>query len=140
MANASDRLFNLMKKTGTDTISELLSLTVKSTSPLQLTDGDKIILTKEFLVFSNHIDLDKISIGDKFVAITFNNGQTYYISDIISSAVEINKYMEEIIDLKSRVSSLESRMTTAENDIDSLDSRVSALERRFWLEGIFKWL
>ena len=140
MANASNRLFKLMQKSGTDTVSEVLSLTVKSTNPLQLFDGDKIILTKEFLVFSEHIDVDKITVGDKFLAITYNNGQIYYISDIISSAVEINKYMEEIIDLKSRVSSLESRMTTAENDIDSLDSRVSALERRFWLEGIFKWL
>ena len=130
MANASNRLFNLMKKSGKDTISEVLSLTVKSTNPLQLFDGDKTILTKDFLIFSEHIDVDKITVGDKFLAITYNNGQVYYISDIISSAVEINKYMEEIIDLKTSISSLETRMTAAEGDISSLDGRVSALEGR----------
>ena len=117
MANGANRIFKIMQKSGTNTISEFMSLTVKSINPLQLTDGDKLILTGEFLVFSDYIDTSKISVGDKFKAQSYNNGQTYYISEIISSSsneidkytTEINKLKNEIIDLKRRVTALENR-------------------------------
>lgn len=110
MANGVNKIFKIMQNAGTDTISEMLSLTVKSINPIELTDGDKLHLTKDFLYFDSFIDQSKIRIGDKFMATTYNAGQSYYIYDIISSNLVIDKYMQEINDLKSRVSALESRL------------------------------
>lgn len=106
MANAMNRIFKVMQKSGTDTISEMLSLTVKSINPLQLTDGDKLILTKDFIYFDTYIDTTKIQVGDKFVATTYNSGQTYYVYDIISSNQNIDKYMIEINKLKEEIEDL----------------------------------
>lgn len=110
MANGINKIFNIMQHAGTDTISEMLSLTVKSKNPLVLTDGDKLLLTKDFLYFDSFIDQSKISVGDKFVATTYNSGQSYYIYDIISSSQVIDKYMQEINSLKQRVTALENRI------------------------------
>ena len=116
MADGANRIFKIIQKSGTDTISEFMSLTVKSVNPLQLTDGDKLILTSEFLVFSDYIDISQISIGDKFKAQSYNNGQTYYISEIISSASNnIDKYITEINKLKNEINDLKRRVTALEN-------------------------
>lgn len=138
MPNPADKLFKIMQHSGTDTISELIGLTVKSVNPLELSNGDKLILTEDFIAFDNFIDKSKIQVGDKFSAISLNADQMYYINDIISSAVELDIYKQELIDLKSRVSSLENRMTVAETHIGaledaivSLDERVTALENRY---------
>lgn len=130
MANAAGRLFNIMQKSGTDTVSQLIGLTVKSINPLELSDGDKLILTEEFLVFKNNIDKNKIKVGDKFLATTLNGDQIYYIDNIIDSEQELDKYIQEIILLQNRVSSLENRMTSAEERISTLESEVSSLDRR----------
>ena len=110
MANGVNKIFKIMQNAGTDTISEMLSLTVKSTNPLTLTDGDKLHLTSDFLYFDSFIDKSNIRIGDKFMATTYNSGQSYYIYDIIKSSLELDKYMQEINSLKNRVSALERRI------------------------------
>jgi len=110
MPNGASRIFKLMQKSGNDTISEMISLTVKSINPLVLTDGDKLTLTEHFLYFDTYIDQENIKVGDKFVATTYNSGQTYYIYDIISSNRQLDKYMQEIQSLKDRVSALERRI------------------------------
>ena len=93
MADATNRLLNLIKKTNIDTKSNLVSLTVKSVNPLQMTMGDRLVLTKEFIVFDSYIITSRISVGDKFKAISLNDDQKYYIVDIISSAQELDKYI-----------------------------------------------
>lgn len=93
MADASTRIINIMKRTNIDTKSNLVSLTVKSVNPLQMTMGDKIVLTSEFIVFDSYILTDRISIGDKFKAISLEDNQKYYILDIISSTNELDKYV-----------------------------------------------
>ena len=123
MANGVNKIFKIMQNAGTDTISELLSLTVKSANPLVLSDGDKLIVTKDFLYFDSYIDISNIQVGDKFIVTTYNNGQAYYVYDIISSSQNIDKYMIEINSLKQRV-------TTLENNYTSLEARVRALESR----------
>lgn len=115
MANGINKIYNIMQHSGTDTISELLSLTVNSISPLILTDGDKLILTKNFLYFDSYIDQSKIKVGDKFIATTYNSGQSYYIYDILSSNQIIDKYMQEINALKTEINSLKQRVTALEN-------------------------
>ena len=115
MANGMNKIYKIMQNAGTDTISELLSLTVKSTNPLILTDSDKLLLTADFLYFDSYIDKSKIRVGDKFVATTYNGGQTYYIYDIITSNQNIDKYITQINSLKQRITSLEQRVTALEN-------------------------
>ena len=110
MANGVNKIFKIMQNAGTDTISEMLSLTVKSINPLILTDGDKLHLTTDFLYFDSFIDTSKIRVGDKFMATTYNAGQSYYIYDIIDSNEIIDKYMQEINSLKVRVTALERRL------------------------------
>lgn len=96
MADASTRIINIMKRTNVDTKSNLVSLTVKSKDPLQLSMGDKLILSEEFVMFDSYIDKSKIEIGDKFKAISLNDDQVYYIVDIISSTNELDKYIQRI--------------------------------------------
>ena len=117
MPNGVNRIFKIIQKSGTDTISELISLTVKSINPLILTNGDKLLLTKEFLIFDSYIDQTKIKIGDKFNATTYNAGQTYYIYDIINSNQNIDKYMQEINSLKEEINSLKNRVSILENQV-----------------------
>lgn len=110
MANGVNKIFKIMQNAGTDTISEMISLTVKSINPLILTDGDKLMLTSNFIYFDSYIDISKIRVGDKFVATTYDAGQTYYVYDIINSNQVIDKYMQEINSLKARVAALENRL------------------------------
>ena len=131
MANAAGRLFSIMQHSGTDTVSQLVSLTVKSINPLELTDGDKIILTEDFIVFKNTIDKSKIKVGDKFSATTLNGDQIYYIDNIIDSEQELDIYKQEIEILRTRLSNAEGRISTLESQVSSLDSRVTALENRY---------
>lgn len=123
MANGANKIFKIIQNAGTDTVSELLSLTVKSINPIILTDGDKLLLTEDFLYFDSYIDKNKIKVNDKFVATTYNGGQTYYIYDTISTYQNVDKYITEINSLKQRVSILESKYT-------SLEARVTALENQ----------
>lgn len=130
MANGVSKIFKIMQNAGTDTISELLSLTVKSKNPLILTDGDRLHLTNDFLYFDSYIDTSKIKVGDKFVATTYNGGQTYYIYDIITGSQNMDKYITQINSLKQRVSTLESQNSSLQNRYTALEARVTALENR----------
>lgn len=121
MSSAAERLFGIMQKSGTDTVSNLTTLIVTSTNPLELSDGDRIILTKDFVVFPSNIDESKIEIGDKFSALSVNANQIYYVVDVISSNAEINTQLQDIVDLKTAIVELESQ-------ISDLQDRVTALE------------
>ena len=102
MADAAHNFIKVIKQLNTDTSSTLVALTVKQKDPIMLSDGDKLMLTKDFIVFDNYIDTSKIEIGDKFRAITLNYGQLYYIIDIISSDKELDKYIQRIKRLEDR--------------------------------------
>lgn len=102
MADAANKFLNIMKQTNKDTISSLVSLTVKSKNPLQLSMGDRIILTEDFVVFDSYIDKSKIEVGDKFKAVSLNDDQIYFIIDIISSDKELDKYIQRIKALEDR--------------------------------------
>ena len=110
MANGAGRIFKLMQVSGTNTISEVITLQVKSINPLQLTDGDKLLITKDFIIFDNNIDTSKLSVGDKLQAQTFNDSQIYYITQPYSSANELNKQNIKLTELERRVKALEDRI------------------------------
>ena len=127
MANGASRIFKIMQNAGTDTLSYMLSLTVKSISPMTLTDGDKLLIPGELCVFNQSIDISKLRVGDKFTASTFNDGQTYYINQKISTSQEADKYNLKINGVKT---SLEAQIAALQGEISSLKSRVTALEER----------
>jgi hypothetical protein len=128
-----------MRSTNIDTVSEIeyLEVKTKNGNQLELQDSMGLFLTNEFIIFDSYIETSRINVGDKFKAITINGGQLYYIFDIISSKIELDKYILRLIEaenrltsLESRVTSLESRMTTAESTLENHENRISSLERR----------
>ena len=92
----------------------MLTLKVVSKNPLQLTDGDKLFLTEDFIIFNNSIDKNKLSIGDKLQAQTFNDGQTYYIVQEFSSKNNIAKDNPTLIQIQQKLIELEQRITRLE--------------------------
>ena len=131
MSDAANRLYKILRGDEVNTGSSMIGLTVISTSPVKLTNGDRMILTDDFILFSKMIDTSKITIGDTFLAVVLNNDQLYYILEVVSSTNELYKYANEVELLKQRVSTLESKVTTLQGDVRSLDARVTALENRF---------
>lgn len=107
MADGASRIFRVMEKAGTDTKSNLISLTVKSINPIQLTDGDRLIVPEDLCTFHSSIDKSSILAGDKFLILTFNDNQAYYIADVISSTNELYKYNQLINGLDARITALE---------------------------------
>ena len=103
MADAAKRFLDVIKKTNVDTVSDMVCLTVKSTDPLRLAADDKIILTQEFIIFDNYIDTTKLTVGDKFKAISLSSNQIYYVVDIISSDKELDKYIQRIKRIEDRL-------------------------------------
>lgn len=102
MADSAKRFLNILKKTNVDTVSDLVCLTATSTDPLLLQADERLILTSDFVVFDNYIDVSKITVGDKFRAISLSGNQIYYIIDIVYSDKELDKYIQRIERLENR--------------------------------------
>lgn len=157
MANAASRIFKIMQNSGTDTVSEVVYLKVKSTNPLILNLEDRLDITEEFIVLSDSIIKDRIQIGDILTATTFNNGQTYLVSqglkkdlrrqvvDNLNSTSNIDNlsanqgrilygYIEELRNTIQQqgeiIANLQQNVTSINSSISSLDSRVTALESK----------
>lgn len=135
MANGASRIFNFMKNAGTNTISEVVYVNVKSINPLIFNLENRLNITSEFYVLSDEIITSKLKIGDRLTAFTFNDGQCYFIQQCLNSNVKaeviddlsssssvdslsanqgaILKQM--ILDLKIEVEQLEERITELEN-------------------------
>lgn len=129
MANSASRLFKLMQKSGTDTISEIVYLTLKSKNPLIFNLENRLDITKDFISFDDNILLEKLNIGDTVQATTFNNGQMYFIQQGLKKKIKA-----EIIDnltSTSNIDSLSAKQGSVLLDkINALERRVEALERR----------
>lgn len=81
MADAASRIFNVMKRSGTDTVSELVHLKVKTVNPLTLILDDRVILTEDFFELSKSINVVNIHVDDILVGISLNGGQKYLIQE-----------------------------------------------------------
>ena len=57
MADAASRIFNVMKRSGTDTVSELVHLKVKTINPLTLILDDRVTLTEDFFELSKSMNI-----------------------------------------------------------------------------------
>ena len=89
MANGASKIFKIMQNAGTNTVSKLVSLTVKTLSPLTFTLDDKITLNENFYILSDSIDTSRLSIGDTLLATTFNDNQKYYIQQAVNSQKQL---------------------------------------------------
>ena len=153
MANGANRIFKIMQKSGTNTISEVVYLTVKSLKPLVLNLEDRLDLTEEFLIFSDSIIKDRLQIGDILTATTYNDGQKYYISqglkkdlrrkvvNNLESDSEIDGLsakqgailLQKINDLQTKLTQLQSKVDDfgdVNSQLSSLANRVEALENK----------
>ena len=117
MNNSANKIFKIMSKAGVNTISELIILTVKSLSPLVLTDGDKLNVTQEFCIWHSSINKSNININDAFIVLTFNDGQTYYITEGLKTKNEIMSYNIKLNSLQNSLNSLERRVKALENKV-----------------------
>lgn len=70
--------------------SQVVSLTVKSISPLIFQRDDRLDITEEFCTFNKSFDKHNIKIGDIVTALVLNNGQSYFIQQNNSSVDEID--------------------------------------------------
>lgn len=115
MGNGASRLFRIMQKSGTDTVSEVVYLTVKSVSPLTLNLEDRLDITEQFIVLNDEIDKSKIKTGDKLIASTFNAGQCYFIYQALNKDIKKSNNLEKrIADLEDKNSNLEKRVNALE--------------------------
>lgn len=97
MANGAGRIFKIMQKTNVDTVSEVVYLTVKSTSPLILNLENRFDITSDFYILNDEIVPSKISVGDKLLAFTFNDGQCYFIQQAIGKDIKKTADLEKVI-------------------------------------------
>lgn len=96
MGNGASRIFNIMKKSGTDTVSEIVYLTVKTIKPLTVSLDNRVTLPKNFLIFSNNMKEEYLKVNDVLVAISLNGGQKYFISHFFDSTND--PYKIKVID------------------------------------------
>ena len=111
MADGASRIFNVVKNTADsdNSVSRLVTLTVKTQSPLTFTLDDKIILTSEFTQLDSLIDTSKLTVGKKVSAISLNNEQIYYVF----ASDEVRKDLTA--SLISRIETLEGKVSALEN-------------------------
>ena len=158
MGTGAHRILNVMKHSGKNTISHRAFVIITSLYPLTFRLDDKLVLTSNFYVLSDDIIKERLQIGQKLLAFSFNDGQCYFIHQSVDNSIIKTKIIDnlndtsiidslsarqgkilgervlgletELISVKNRLSNVESRITKAEADIDSLTSRVQTLENR----------
>ena len=158
MGNGAHRILNVMKHSGKNTISHRAFVSINSLDPLTFRLDDKLVLTSNFYVLSDEIILERLEVGQKLLAFSFNDGQCYFIHQSVDNSIIKTKIIDnlndtsiidslsarqgkilgervlsletELISVKNRLTEVENRLTEEEADIDSLTSRVETLENR----------
>lgn len=156
MGTGAHRILNVMKHSGKNTISHRAFVIVTSLDPLTFRLDDKLVLTSNFYVLSDDIIKERLQVGQKLLAFSFNDGQCYFIHQSVDGSIIKTKIIDNLNDdsiidslsarqgklvggrvlnleneleiIKNRLNSVENRMTNAESDIDDLDTRVTSLE------------
>ena len=142
MANSASRIFKIMQNAGTDTISEIVFLKVKTIKPLVFNLENRLDITEEFYILSENIVVDKLKKDDILTAITFNGGQVYLIlqgleknfgqtEELKDEIKSIQSDLEKIGDTvpKTDFDNLAKRVQTAETKISTLEKKVTTIEK-----------
>ena len=148
---SANRIFKVMQKSGTNTISTIAYLTVYTINPLVFKASDKLYLSEEFYVLSDDIVVDRLKVGTKVLAFTFDDGQKYFIQqtndysvikrevidDVDSdssidmlSAKQGKLLNTEITNLKARVSTLETQVSQILTTLENHETRLTAIETK----------
>ena len=158
MGSGANRILNIMKYSGKNTISHRAFVTVNSLNPLTFKLDDKLILTTQFYILSDDILLERLKVGQKLVAFSFNDGQCYFIHQSVDNSIIKTKIIdnlndnstidslsarqgkllgervlgleEELIVVKNRLTNAENRLTNAENRINTVEYTLDNLESR----------
>lgn len=126
MASGASRIFKLMQNAGTDTISEIVYLTVKSVNPLILNLENRLDITEDFIVLNDGIDKSRIKVGDKLTASTFNDSQCYFVQQAVGKDIKKTVGLQEQIDeLRELINSL-----PTQQQVQQLANRISILESK----------
>lgn len=156
MGTGAHRILNVMKHSGKNTISHRAFVIVTSLDPLTFRLDDKLVLTSNFYVLSDDIIKERLQVGQKLLAFSFNDGQCYFIHQSVDGSIIKTKIIdnlndnstidslsakqgkilgervfdleEELIAVKNRLTQVENRMTDAESNITDLNTRVTNLE------------
>lgn len=148
---SANRIFKVMQKSGTNTISTIAYLTVYTVNPLVFKASDKLYLSEEFYVLSDDIVVDRLKVGTKVLAFTFDDGQKYFIhqtndysvikrevidgvgsdSPIDMLSAKQGKLLNtEITNLKARVSTLETQVSQILTTLENHETRLTAIETK----------
>lgn len=149
MGSGANRILNVMKHSGKNTISQRAFVVVTTLNPLTFKLDDKLILTSQFYVLSDDIIEERLKVGQKLLAFSFNDGQCYFIHQSVDNSNIKTKIVDNLNDtsiidslsanqgklLGKRVYTLEQemievkrRLTDAENNITDLTNRVTRIE------------
>ena len=132
--NGAQRILNVMKKinqSGQNTTSDIVSLTVKSTEPLIFENENRLTINSTFYSLSKVENWSNLKKGDIVRAFKMNNGQSYYINEILEgngSSDNIKNLEDSLIDLTVLVSQLSSQVNDLEKQVKELNKRVETLE------------
>lgn len=148
---SANRIFKVMQKSGTNTISTIAYLTVYTINPLIFKANDKLYLSEEFYVLSDDIVVDRLKVGTKVLAFTFDDGQKYFIHQTNDNNVIKRKVINsvnsdssidmlsakqgkllntEITNLKARVSTLETQVSQILTTLENHETRLTAIETK----------
>ena len=123
MSNGASRIFNIMRKSGTDTVSEVICLKVKSLNPLLFTIDNRLSITSDFCIFDDLIDLTKLNKDDTLLATTYNNGQKFFIHQAISSKNNIKDILDVTQDISAINKNLLDLNKAVENKVDKVEGQ-----------------
>ena len=98
MGTGANRILKIMQKSGKNTISSVVFLTVNSLNPLTFKLDDRLVITKEFYILSDDIILNRLNVGIKLLAFTFNDGQCYFIHQTVDDNIIKTKIIDNLDD------------------------------------------
>lgn len=134
--DGAKRIINAMKAISSanqNSTSDIVSLTVQSTEPLIFRTENRLDINDKFYSLSKVENWNGLKKGDIVRAFKMNNGQSYYVNEILDgegSSDNIKNIEETLIQLVEQVSIMSDEIEKINDKIDKLDKRVTALENK----------
>lgn len=135
----AEKIIDAMKhvsKSDRQVPSEITTATVISINPLMFQLENRLQISSEFYVLSNLFNWSKVAINQVFRALTFNEGQKYYILEpyplnnntnagIMDERIATNR--TDINNLTNTVSSISNQIVVINSAINSINSEIAPI-------------
>ena len=102
--NGAEKIVNAMKKVSNSSklpSSQIISATITSVNPLKFQLENRLEIDENFYELSNLEDWRNVKVGDKVRAFSYNDGQKYYISELLQdknyNMFGMNRDIEKIL-------------------------------------------